>query len=474
MNDLLDKIDEVDVRKALRTAAATAAIGTTAMLGGKMVNKTFPQSHVPSVVKTARATYNGPEVRGTTLNKGVSSKPLGTPKINIDSIISIESSNNPNTPDSPKGARGLMQIMRPTWEEITKKLGVDWPWEEANDSKKNRVVGEYYMNVEIPRLLKHYKIEDTLENRLAAYNWGVGNLRYNDWRDAPPETINYIKKYKAMNEDFEDIFVPKSKNEVLKIYKNRLEELGWESLFPAVVEFEKRGMSLTSGIEIYSNGLIFRLSSNNDKKLHYIKIILNKYGFTLGRNSTYNREHELYFLHIRKNKKIKEDKDFEDLFKPISDEETKERFPEVTVKLSSEHNNSIKHVKIKGVRDEGGTIKMEPAKVADALGITPYRVWFGKGVGGAYWTIRFRKLDYIVDDEDRPMIGTYRINMIGPKGEQFDEGCELKGSVNSRPSQVLIIVPDVKGQRNQMIKARKIREQRQSKHRRHRIHFSDV
>ena len=123
--------------------------------------------------------------------------------IDIDKIVQIESSGRADAV-SPVGARGLMQFMKPTWDEITKKMGKDWSFDEAFDPGKNRQVGVYYMNVEIPRLLKSYGIPDTTETRLGAYNWGIGNLQdaYEEYGDgwiehAPEETQNYIKKYRT-------------------------------------------------------------------------------------------------------------------------------------------------------------------------------------------------------------------------------------------------------------------------------------
>ena len=70
-----------------------------------------------------------------------------------------------------------MQIMRPTWEETVRKLGKDWSWEDADDPKKNRIVGTYYVNIAIPRMLNVHGIKDMPETRIAAYNWGIGKLK---------------------------------------------------------------------------------------------------------------------------------------------------------------------------------------------------------------------------------------------------------------------------------------------------------
>lgn len=117
--------------------------------------------------------------------------------IDMDIIMEIESSNNPNA-ISPVGARGICQIMPNTWDECCNRLNVNWDWEEAFNKEKNLKIGTYYINKRIPEMLKYYKIEDNYKNRLMSYNWGIGNVKsfYENKKDIPIETKNYIKKYK--------------------------------------------------------------------------------------------------------------------------------------------------------------------------------------------------------------------------------------------------------------------------------------
>jgi hypothetical protein len=84
-------------------------------------------------------------------------------------------------------------------------LGKKWEWGTgALDYNKSKEVASYYFNKKIPSMLREESIPDTLETRLAAYNWGIGHLsdsykKYKDkWiKKAPSETKNYITKYKA-------------------------------------------------------------------------------------------------------------------------------------------------------------------------------------------------------------------------------------------------------------------------------------
>jgi len=130
-----------------------------------------------------------------------------TPQVTIDmgAIIQIESSGNP-TAVSSAGCRGLCQIAEGTWNECCERLGKDWDWKtDGFDPGINRLVGNYYMNTRIPQMLDHYKVPDTVNMRLAAYNWGIGNLlqaylEYGAHWPAytPKETRDYLTKYERL------------------------------------------------------------------------------------------------------------------------------------------------------------------------------------------------------------------------------------------------------------------------------------
>ena len=172
-------VNEIDIRKVLRTAAVTGALGGAAFGLGYRKGLALKAIEKPTSTVTVE-------------------EPAEKISVDMKKIVTIESRNNPKAENPRTGAKGLHQIMKPTWEEMTQKMGVDWSWNEAFDVEKNTKVAEYYMNTEIPRLLKHFGIEDTIENRLAAYNWGVGNLHRLGLEKAPQETLNYIEKYKSL------------------------------------------------------------------------------------------------------------------------------------------------------------------------------------------------------------------------------------------------------------------------------------
>lgn len=104
---------------------------------------------------------------------------------------------------SPKGARGVMQVMKPTWRQITREIyGKSLDYSKAFDPKINREVGIAYLN-KIDDMLTNsfpkYKNMDQKEQQkyiAATYNWGIGNLKNSGFnlnsKRVPKETKDYI------------------------------------------------------------------------------------------------------------------------------------------------------------------------------------------------------------------------------------------------------------------------------------------
>jgi soluble lytic murein transglycosylase-like protein len=75
----------------------------------------------------------------------------------------------------------------------------------------NKQIGTWYLKRIWEHYLPHYKIPQTIDNLLIAYNWGIGNLNkwYKagaDYKKLPTETKNYIKKYhRAMNLKYQSL-----------------------------------------------------------------------------------------------------------------------------------------------------------------------------------------------------------------------------------------------------------------------------
>jgi soluble lytic murein transglycosylase-like protein len=122
--------------------------------------------------------------------------------IDLGRISQIESSGNPEAVSyrGAKYGRGLHQISEVALRDYNKATGEKIKPSQLFDSRVNTKVAKWYFG-KLEGYLKHYNIPVTDEHLLAAYNWGIGNLK--KWYEAgadpsklPSETRGYIEKYK--------------------------------------------------------------------------------------------------------------------------------------------------------------------------------------------------------------------------------------------------------------------------------------
>jgi len=118
--------------------------------------------------------------------------PLKSSTVDMNKIYFIESSNNPNAYNKKSKARGLGQItpiVLKEWNNFhPSKTVVE---DDLFNPEVNKQIANWYMNERIPAMLKYFKKEDTVMNRLIAYNAGIARVG----KVLPSETSNYIKKY---------------------------------------------------------------------------------------------------------------------------------------------------------------------------------------------------------------------------------------------------------------------------------------
>ncbi len=121
----------------------------------------------------------------------------------ICQIITIESSWNEKQ-ESRVGARGLMQLMPIAVEDVNKRYGFKFTFDDMFNGEKNIKAGVYY----IKRLLEDFDIIRELPNTIKwyylqiAYNQGISKqkqqLQQNNWSNAkfylPSESQDYILK----------------------------------------------------------------------------------------------------------------------------------------------------------------------------------------------------------------------------------------------------------------------------------------
>jgi len=118
----------------------------------------------------------------------------------ITSLQMKESTNNPRAVSS-KGARGLMQIMKPTWNEMTKEVyGEELDYDLAFDPRINKEVGVAYLNridgILTSNLEGYSKmpIKEKQKKIAAAYNGGITRLlrKKGDISKMFKETRDYV------------------------------------------------------------------------------------------------------------------------------------------------------------------------------------------------------------------------------------------------------------------------------------------
>jgi len=123
---------------------------------------------------------------------------FGAVNINMDIISWIESSNNPNVVNKVSDAYGLYQITPVCLDDYLQyhPQGPDLIINDMLHPIIALIVADWYMNDRIPHLLRHYGKEDTINNRLIAYNCGIACVG----RPLPAETEKYVNKYHRLDQ----------------------------------------------------------------------------------------------------------------------------------------------------------------------------------------------------------------------------------------------------------------------------------
>lgn len=123
--------------------------------------------------------------------------------IDLNVIKQIESGGNPKAYNKRSQAMGLYQITPVCLQDYNQCHPQNTITREGlYDPNKNYQVANWYFNERIVHFLNNYKIPDTVEHRIIAYNAGIGCgiKHYRENKALPQETINYIKKYNKLTE----------------------------------------------------------------------------------------------------------------------------------------------------------------------------------------------------------------------------------------------------------------------------------
>lgn len=119
----------------------------------------------------------------------------------LNAIMQVESSGNPKAFNSGSGARGLFQTTPVAWKDLVAhypsyygKLNYE---KDIFNPEVSRRAGNDYFNI-LKGYLTHYKLPVNYDTLMAAYNFGIGNLREKGMGGLPKETVDYIRKVKLL------------------------------------------------------------------------------------------------------------------------------------------------------------------------------------------------------------------------------------------------------------------------------------
>lgn len=116
-------------------------------------------------------------------------------EISLPVIEQIESSGDPSAIGDNGLALGLYQLHKAVIIDFNRANRTSHVHKDALNPKIAHKIADWYLNREIPRLLKHFKLADTTKNRIWAYNAGVGNVKKGRF---PAITASYVKKYEKL------------------------------------------------------------------------------------------------------------------------------------------------------------------------------------------------------------------------------------------------------------------------------------
>jgi hypothetical protein len=115
--------------------------------------------------------------------------------IDMNIVKQIESSGRADAYNAKSQARGLYQITPiclQEWNNFHRKE--QYTKKDLFNPVVNEKIARWYMLVRIPQMLRHYKVADTIENRIIAWNAGIS---FAIKGVVPAETKAFICKYKG-------------------------------------------------------------------------------------------------------------------------------------------------------------------------------------------------------------------------------------------------------------------------------------
>lgn len=93
--------------------------------------------------------------------------------IDLHAIAQIESSGRASAVGDGGKALGMYQLHQGVITDYNRAHNARIKHQDALEPKIGLMVASWYLNTKIPQYLAHYRLPDTLENRLTAYNQGI-------------------------------------------------------------------------------------------------------------------------------------------------------------------------------------------------------------------------------------------------------------------------------------------------------------
>lgn len=109
--------------------------------------------------------------------------------VDLRVLAQVESSGIVDAVGDGGKALGLYQLHKEAVSDANRLLGTRYRHTEALDSEKASIMAHAYINRVIPHYLRAYGLRDTVENRLTAYNMGIGAVRHHQTAE------RYIARY---------------------------------------------------------------------------------------------------------------------------------------------------------------------------------------------------------------------------------------------------------------------------------------
>lgn len=113
-------------------------------------------------------------------------------------IAQIESGGRADAIGDGGLAIGMHQIHAGVVKDYNSWNKTSYKHEDMKNSEVSHLVANWYLNTEIPRLIRHYKAIDSIEARLIAYNAGIKRLLKGTLPKNHP-SHQYIQKYRSLS-----------------------------------------------------------------------------------------------------------------------------------------------------------------------------------------------------------------------------------------------------------------------------------